>query len=61
MFDYERVEQEITDYCGDYADDFDIQAIVEDLYHMLAMSIDDVDSDNFIEILQRHDLTENQA
>lgn len=60
MFDCEHIKQEIIDYCGDYADDFDIQAIVEDLYHMLAMSIDDVDSDDFIDILQRYDLTENQ-
>lgn len=61
MFDYEHIRQEIIDYCGDYADDFDIQAIVEDLHHMLAMSIDDIDSDDFIDILQHYDLTENQA
>lgn len=61
MFDYERIEQEVVNYCGDYADDFDIQAIVEDVRDMGAMSIDDVDYDDFIDILQRHDLTENQS
>lgn len=61
MFDCKHIKQEIIDYCGDYADDFDIQAIVENVRDMGAMSIDDVDSDDFMEILQRHDLTENQA
>lgn len=59
MSNCEHVKQEIIDYCGDYANDFDIEAIVEELYHMLAMPIDDVDSDDFMEILQRYDLTEN--
>ena len=61
MSNCEHIRQEIIDYCGDYADDFDIEAIVEDLYHMLAMSIDDVGPDDFIDILQRYDLTENQS
>lgn len=61
MSNCEHIRQEIIDYCGDYANDFDIQAIVEDVRDMGAMSIDDVDYNDFIDILQRYDLTENQA
>lgn len=43
----------------DWSDTFDIRAIVEDLRNIGAESIDDVDDEEFEEILKRHDLMDD--
>lgn len=63
MFDYKQVEQDVVSYCGDCVEDYDINGIVLDLRYMYwnrdVYSLDDIDHEDFMEILQRHDLTEN--
>lgn len=60
MFDYNNIKQQVIDYAGEFADDFDIDAIVEDLRNVRLESghiesIDDVDIDDF---MQTHDISE---
>lgn len=60
MFDYSTIKQQVIDYAGEFADDFDIEAIVEDLRDVRLErghieSIDDVDIDDF---MQAHDISE---
>ena len=59
MFDYNAIKQQVLDYAGEFAEDFDIDAIVEDLRDVRLESghiesIDDVDIDDF---MQAHDIS----
>ena len=59
MFDYNAIKQQVLDYAGEFAADFDIDAIVEDLRDVRLESghiesIDDVDIDDF---MQAHDIS----
>lgn len=58
MFDYQKIRQEVEAYV-DYSDyDFSIEGIMQDLrdrYEDLA-SIDDIDADEWNEILEKNDL-----
>lgn len=60
MFDYDNIQSQLVDYCGDYVEDFDIPAIMDELYCTdIEYSIDQLSYDDFVEILKRHDLSEN--
>ena len=59
MFHYNAIKQQVLDYAGEFAEDFDIDAIVEDLRDVRLESghiesIDDVDIDDF---MQAHDIS----
>lgn len=55
MFDYEKIKLEVIAYAGEFVDDFDIEAVMDELRDMDVESIDDADIDS---ILQRHDISE---
>lgn len=59
MTNYKHLHNEVTDYLGEFADDYDVLGIMCELMtykHGDAVgSIDDVDPDDFTDILQRHD------
>ena len=59
MFDYRKIKQEliwiIYDMPGEFQDDYDICGIMDELRDMEISSIDDVDDDDFWEIMKRHD------
>lgn len=55
MFDYERVKDEVITYTGQFSDDFDVEGIMDELRDMGVESINDVETDDLIEILKRHD------
>ena len=60
MFDYDNIKSQLVDYCGDCMEDFDIPAIMDELYcTCIEYSIDQLSYDDFVEILKRHDLSEN--
>lgn len=43
----------VTDYVGEFADDFDLEAIADELE---GRDLDGMDPDEFTDVLQRHDL-----
>ena len=57
MFDYEKIHNEVEDYLCGCSDDYDIDAIMNELMEYTVddgyyiHSIDDVDPDDFTEIL----------
>lgn len=59
MTNYKHLRNEVTDYLGEFADDYDVTGIMHELMtynHGNAVNtIDDVDPDDFTDILQRHD------
>lgn len=57
MFDYSKIKQQVIDYVGEYAEDFDIDEVMDELRGIDpdVQSIDDVD--DIDEILQRHDVS----
>ena len=60
LFDYDNIKSQLIDYCGDYVEDFDVPAIMGELYYSgIEYSIDQLSYDGFVEILKRHDLSEN--
>lgn len=58
MFDYRKIEQQVKDYAGEFVEDFDLEGIMDELRDMDVESIDDVDPDEFNEILERHAVSE---
>ena len=54
MFDYSAIKQQVIDYTGEYAEDYDIDEVMDELREADVQSINDVDID---EILQRHDVS----
>jgi hypothetical protein len=56
----QRLTEQITTTLGDHADDFDVEAIVDEIgeaYGYDLASIDGIPADEYAEILQRHDTT----
>lgn len=55
MFDYNKVKYEVLQSIGaDEADDFDIDAIMDELHNMNVESIEDVDGDEYWGIIARN-------
>ena len=60
LFLYRHIEHEVLEYLGKHAKDYDIGAIMEDLeLSGISLTIDQMSYEEFADILQRHDLTEN--
>lgn len=65
MFDYTKVLFEVEDYLGEFVGDFDLDAIMVELSDYKPVdveldhirSVDDVDPDDFTDIIQRHDVS----
>ena len=63
MFDERAIREEVEDYLGEFAGDFDVDAIVDDLRGIEpdVSSIDDLDGDEWTEMVQRHDLAAQRS
>lgn len=59
MFDYATIKQQVIDYISEYEQDFDIDAIMDELRDVEPeiASIDDLDQDDFTAIVERHDVS----
>ena len=63
MFDYERIHDEVETYLAGWYQYYDVPEIMADLREYTAddggsiKSLDDVDPDDWTDILQRHDKT----
>lgn len=55
MSTYGSIREDVKAYLGDYVDDYDIEAIVSDIRDAGATDIDDMDPDDFQDIIQAHD------
>ena len=64
MFDYNTIKDQVIDYTGEWADTYDLDAVMDELRGMTIIdgdyegdvrSIDDVDIDD---VLQRHDVSD---
>lgn len=55
MPDKEYLKWQVEDYCGGFARWFDIDAVVEELCQMDVHDIDEMDPDEFAEVLERHE------
>lgn len=55
MPDKRYLKWQVEDYCGGFARWFDIDAVVEELWQMDVFDIDEMDSDEFTEVLERHE------
>lgn len=62
MFDYQKIYQEVIWYLGEYANSYDIDGIMHDLRDYekendeLINSIDDVDTDDFVDIMKNREI-----
>ena len=58
MFDARKIEDELVDYLGAYVGDFDVVGIMDELKEIQPgiETIDDVEPDYFVELVQRHDV-----
>lgn len=52
-----ELRAELCDYCGTFTEDFDIHGVMCEIFERYPgiSSIDDIDYDEFVEILQNHD------
>lgn len=55
MPDRKYLKWQVEDYCGGFARWFDIDEIVDELVAMDVCDIDEMDSDEFTEVLERHE------
>ena len=57
MFDYSEIKNQVTDYMGEFEDDYDIDAIMDELggIYPRIQSIDEVE--DLDGILARHDVS----
>lgn len=51
----EHIRSQVETVCGEFAKDFDISAIVEEIINLGCNDVDEVDYDEFIDILHAHD------
>ncbi len=61
MFDYAKIRDQVTDYLtAEFENGFDVDAIMDELRDIEPeiQGIDDVDADDFTDILQRHEISE---
>ena len=52
---WDSLYDEVAEYLGEFCDQFDIGAIVDELADMGIGSIDEMDPDKFDEVLQSHE------
>lgn len=60
MFDYATIKQQVTDYVSEHERDYDLDGIMDELrerYDWIT-DVDDVDQDDFLDIIERHDVSE---
>ncbi len=63
MFDYRNIEREVKDWIAyqpeEFADDFDVDGIMDELRDIEPeiSSIDDIDPDDWMDIIARHDVS----
>lgn len=60
MFDYATIKQQVTDYVSEHEQDYDLDGIMDELrerYDWIT-DMDDVDQDDFLDIIERHDVNE---
>ena len=52
-----ELRAELCDYCGTFTEDFDLYGVMCEIFERYPeiSSIDDIDYDEFVEILQNHD------
>ena len=55
MSTYGSIKDDVKAYLGDYMDDYDIDAIISDIRAAGVTDIDDMDPDDFQNIIQAHD------
>ena len=55
MPDKRYLKCQVEDYCGGFAKWFDVDAVVDELAAMDVCDIDEMDSDEFTEVLERHE------
>lgn len=55
MPDKRHLTYQVEDYCGGFARWFDIDAVVDELVALDVHDIDEMDYDEFAEVLERHD------
>ena len=55
MSTYGSIKEDVKAYLGEYVDDFDIDGIISDIRAAGVTDIDDMDPDDFQEIIQAHD------
>ena len=57
MFDYRKIRQQVEDYAGEFAGDFDLEGVMDELRAIDpdVQSVDDVEDLDVI--LQRHDVS----
>lgn len=51
----EHIKSQVETCCGEFAKDFDVSAIAEEIVSLGYSDVDEVDYDVFIDILQAHD------
>ena len=57
MFDYRKIRQQVEDYAGEFAGDFDLEGVMDELRAIDpdVQSVDDVE--DLDAVLQRHDVS----
>ena len=57
MFDYRKIRQQVEDYAGEFAGDFDLEGVMDELRAIDpdVQSVDDVEDLDVV--LQRHDVS----
>lgn len=57
MFDYRKIRQQVEDYVGEFAGDFDLEGVMDELRAIDpdVQSVDDVE--DLDAVLQRHDVS----
>lgn len=58
MKDFNQTRDQILDYLGDFAPDYDVDAITHDVRE-ISDDIDDIDPDDFVDLVASHDLSED--
>lgn len=57
MFDYSFIKDQILDAVYGYESDFDIDGIIDELRDMGVRDVDDIDTDEWHDLLMRHDVS----
>lgn len=55
MPDKRYLKWQVEDYCGGFARWFDVDGVVDELVAMDVYDIDDMDYDEFAEVLEKHE------
>lgn len=57
MKDFNQTRDQILDFLGDFATDYDVDALTHDVRE-ISDDIDDIDPDDFVDLVASHDLSE---